>query len=71
VDINGFKKGPNLWGHDLFTFYVPPIQQILKPCGYHEPTGDAVCNKDSTSPYNGLGCAQYALSDKDYFKNLP
>ncbi len=70
VDINGFKKGPNLWGHDVFTFYVPP-NQMLKPCGYNEPFSGARCDKTNTGEYNGVGCAQYALSDKNYFKDLP
>lgn len=70
VDINGFKKGPNLWGHDIFSFYVPP-NQVLKPCYDHEPFSGAVCNKNSTSEYNGVACAKYALLDKNYFKNLP
>lgn len=72
VDINGYKKSPNLWGHDVFTFYVLPQNQVLKPCGPGKPEGSgAVCNKDSASGYNGLGCAEVALSDKNYFKNLP
>ncbi len=72
VDINGFKKGPNLWGHDVFTFYVLPSNQVLKPCGPGKPEGSgAVCNKNSTSGYNGLGCAEVALTDENYFKNLP
>ncbi len=71
IDINGFKKGPNLWGHDVFTFYVLPANQILKPCGYNEPFSGSLCDKNSTSGYNGSACAKYALSNKNYFKELP
>jgi prepilin-type N-terminal cleavage/methylation domain-containing protein len=72
IDINGFKKAPNLWGHDVFTFYIPPNNQVLTPCGPGKPAGSgAVCDKNSTSGYNGLGCAELAITNEDYFKNLP
>lgn len=73
IDVNGYKKGPNKWGHDLFTF------QILNDSGKLVPMGaegtyfmnEAYCSKTSTNSFNGLTCANKAFTDPDYFKNLP
>ena len=32
---------------------------------------DEYCSAASTNKYNGIGCTYKALTDKDYFKNLP
>lgn len=68
VDVNGFNKGPNLLGHDLFTFEL--LKGGLKPSGA-EDTTYKLCDKNSTSNLNGFGCTYKALTEKDYFKNLP
>ena len=72
IDVNGMYKGPNLWGHDLFTFKVMDDGKLI-PFGA-SGTGyspDDLCSASSTSKYNGIACAYRAFTEKDYFKNLP
>ena len=70
IDINGWRKAPNKLGHDFFMFQI--VDGVLKPMGA-EGTNAMwnVCSKTSNSSLNGRGCTAKALSDKDYFKNLP
>ena len=72
IDVNGAAKNPNAWGHDLFTFQVMEDGK-LKPMGAPDTNypAETYCNKNSNSAVNGVGCTYYALTDKDYFKNLP
>ena len=72
VDINGMYKKPNLWGHDLFTFQLMPSGKIL-PMGATGTDYNATnyCSATSTSKLNGIACTNKALTEKDYFKNLP
>lgn len=74
IDVNGYNKKPNKWGHDLFTF------QILNDTGKLVPMGaegtyynnkNVYCSKNSTNSFNGVACAYKAFTDPDYFKNLP
>ncbi len=74
TDINGPEKGPNAMGHDLFTFQLQ--NNKLVPNGasgtYHDiEIYPNYCSFTSTSVYNGLACTYKALTDDDYFKNLP
>lgn len=71
VDINGAANKPNAWGHDVFTFQLMNNGKIL-PMG-QEGTDyyNKECSKTSTGSINGIGCTYKALTDKDYFKNLP
>ena len=68
IDINGWRKAPNGLGHDFFMFQI--INGNLTPVGISGTSWDT-CSKTSTSSLNGRGCTAKALSDKDYFKNLP
>lgn len=71
VDINGYNKKPNRWGHDLFTFQVMDNGKLL-PMGAEGTThNERSCSATSTSTINGIGCTYRALTEKDYFKNLP
>lgn len=71
VDVNGFYKKPNRWGHDLFTFQVMNNGKLL-PMGAQGTTYDnSYCSPTSTNTSNGIGCTYKALTEKDYFKNLP
>lgn len=72
IDVNGMDKGPNLWGHDLFTFQVFDNGKLV-PMGIERSVfpADTNCSLTSTSKTNGAGCAYKALVDKNYFKNLP
>ena len=68
-DING-DKSPNRWGYDVFTFYIERENQILKPVTLSEPISSFYCNNTSAT-HNGAACGEKALSDANYFKNLP
>ena len=73
VDVNGYIKGPNIWGVDLFTFQLMSDGRIL-PMGaegtdYADET--LYCSKRlNSSYYNGIGCTAKALKDKNYFSDL-
>ncbi len=74
VDVNGYNKNPNRLGQDLFMFQINK-KGVLLPMGvsgtaYYSAT-DAYCSPTSTDRMNGAGCTYKALTDKDYFKNLP
>ncbi len=75
VDINGINKKPDAWGHDVFTFNIRNDGKVL-PMGadgtlYPLSEYPDYCSPTSTNTYNGISCAYKALTDKDYFKNLP
>ncbi len=74
ADINGTEKGPNAWGHDLFTFEVQDSR--LVPSGAKGTHFDLelypnYCSETSSSGLNGIACTEKALTSHDYFKNLP
>lgn len=73
VDVNGIAKKPNAWGHDVFTFQLNDNGDIL-PMGADgtEFTDESVyCSKTSINALNGIGCTMKALTEKDYWDNLP
>lgn len=72
VDINGKRQKPNRWGHDLFTFQVMHDGKLL-PMGAEGTEYDSTdfCSTTSSNSINGIGCTYRALTDKNYFKNLP
>ena len=75
VDINGINKKPDAWGHDVFSFNIRNDGKVL-PMGadgtmYPLSEYPDYCSPTSTNTYNGISCAYKALTDKDYFKNLP
>ena len=69
VDTNGWRKVPNRIGHDFFIFQLGSNGKLM-PMGA-DGTFFTECSKTSNSAYNGFGCTEKALYDKDYFKNLP
>ena len=73
VDVNGSGKRPNRWGFDLFTFQLMKEGNIL-PMGAPETdyTDENIyCSKSSSNSFNGVACTYKALTDKNYWKNLP
>ena len=82
VDVNGFRKNPNRAGFDLFVFELTNDGKLL-PVGapgssyeYNSNLWDGhvsnTCSrKFNNNGGNGLSCTYKALTDKDYFKNLP
>jgi len=69
VDINGPGKKPNRLGYDVFGFFVRGTQ--IYPCEPGEPASTVICSSTSSAAYNGYGCTKRAISDENYFKNLP
>ena len=74
VDVNGYNKKPNRLGIDLFMFEIDEKGTLL-PMGVKGTTyyraNYGLCSKNSSSNLNGAGCTYKALTEKDYFKNLP
>ena len=75
VDVNGYIKGPNKMGYDLFMFQITKDSRILPMGAENTYWGtkeyrESYCDKNSTSDKNGFTCAYYALTDNHYFKNL-
>lgn len=72
IDVNGFEKGPNIWGYDLFTFQIMNNGQVL-PMGTDGTQfiiKEQFCSPSSAHSQNGIGCTFYALTDENYWKNL-
>lgn len=72
VDVNGFNKGPNRLGHDVFTIQITKNGKLL-PMGAEgtDFSADKHCSTSGSVSLNGMGCTYRALTEKDYFKNLP
>ena len=94
IDTNGTAKKPNRLGFDVFAFDIDSDDKIITPKNIGGGTSDAyeddeelggsygavnVCTvKEKANRYNGFGCMQFALIDKNpdnenlsYWKNLP
>jgi prepilin-type N-terminal cleavage/methylation domain-containing protein len=72
VDTNGPSKKPNRWGYDLFSFEM--VDGKLLPGGadgtrYSDKA--TYCSPNSSEAWNGIACTYYALTDDNYWKNLP
>lgn len=72
-DVNGYLKGPNRVGFDVFVFQIDSRGALL-PMGapgtdFYSET-EEYCSPGSTQNKNGIGCAYKALTGKFYFKNL-
>ena len=71
IDVNGWQKKPNRWGHDIFMFQITKQGKLL-PAGsdgsaYPE---EDYCSMTSADYRNGYGYTARALNETDYFKNL-
>lgn len=73
VDVNGYYKNPNRFGYDVFMFQFDNKTGKLLPMGMEGTRypSNVFCSTTSTTPRNGFGCTYKAITDKDYFKNLP
>jgi len=72
VDFNGYKKGPNKLGYDIFSFYFLENGKIL-PFGANIDLGkigtsaaqaSTYCSYASDSDRNGFGCSYWASLNK-------
>lgn len=72
IDVNGWQKRPNRWGHDVFLFQINNKGKVL-PMGVDGTAFpvDDYCSETSLGQYNGYGCTVKAINDPNYFKNLP
>lgn len=70
VDVNGPYKKPNAFGYDVFAFEIDSNGKLspMKPNNF---THTCSTSKENTSAGNGLSCTYAALTDKNYWKNLP
>ncbi len=72
IDINGYNNPPNQWGVDLFTFEA--TDDGLIPMGnaktsYYKDK-DKYCDPSKSDSRNGITCAEKAVKDPNYFKDL-
>lgn len=75
IDINGWKKKPDRYGHDVFFWYLDPDTNMVKPVGDYKKLPSSVyfttCPGDGeTMSEAGIGCTAKALSDPEYFKKI-
>jgi len=70
VDTNGYKKGPNRAGYDMFAFQILSNDSLI-PIGSAKSSYPEYCTTSSNANSSGFGCANNALYVKDYFKTLP
>ena len=72
IDVNGWRKKPNRYGHDFFAFQLDSKGRLL-PMGKAETffPEDRYCSATGSLGQNGYGCTTKALSDPNYFKKLP
>ena len=70
MDVNGYIKGPNRLGKDLFMFQIDKDGKLLpmgaKGTNYYSYS-DEYCSNTGTGGMNGAGCTVKALSDSKYF----
>lgn len=83
-DLNGIDQGPNRYGYDLFTFilanngtFYPAGSKFIEDSGLSYQncskaliTGKDGCSTSSTSACNGIGCANQAVINHKYFREL-
>lgn len=71
VDVNGYKSKPNVWGRDVFTFWVDKSGNLY-PMGSLNSLWPAKISCDrkkslnSNGPIQGIGCAYNVINNIDY-----
>lgn len=67
VDVNGYIKGPNVYGKDTFFFQL--LNDTLFPMGANGTDSfpaSTSCDKSTPNNYGGLGCMQNVMQGVDY-----
>ncbi len=67
VDVNGYKKGPNVFGRDVFSFQI--INDRLLPMGANGTsftTSAGYCDKNRPGRDQGIGCMYNVMQGIDY-----
>lgn len=70
IDVNGYKKLPNKWGEDVFTFQLMNDGKLL-PMGAEGTSfrnTATYCSKTSSNRFNGIACANRAIYDSSFWK---
>lgn len=72
VDVNGYQKGPNVFGRDTFVFELFPNGSFV-PMGaagtYYAMGANDFCNRNTNiwgGKIQGYGCMYYVMQGKDY-----
>lgn len=69
VDVNSYTNGPNIFGRDVFFFYLGSNYNLI-PSGAKNTTYTAPSFCDKTqemwSGRQGMGCMEYVMEGKDY-----
>lgn len=71
VDVNGYKSKPNVWGRDVFTFWVNDSGNLY-PMGSSNSLWPVKISCDrknslrSNGPIQGIGCAYNVINNIDY-----
>lgn len=71
VDVNGYKSKPNVWGRDVFTFWVDDSGD-LNPMGSPKSSWPAKKSCDrkkslkNNGPIQGVGCMYNVIHNIDY-----
>ena len=71
-DINGYDKGPNKWGVDLFDFDYNKQNQLynMYSCAYNSCANYFNNNYYAVNTNDGIGCTACAIAQADYFKKI-
>jgi prepilin-type N-terminal cleavage/methylation domain-containing protein len=66
VDVNGYQKGPNVYGEDTFWFDI--VDDKLLPMGASGTNyaGSTYCNRSISGCTRGVSCAYYVIQNQDY-----
>ena len=66
VDVNGYKKGPNVFGRDTFAFQV--VNNRLLPMGAKGTAlaSDTYCQRSGNNNRQGFGCMNNVMLGIDY-----
>jgi prepilin-type N-terminal cleavage/methylation domain-containing protein len=64
ADVNGYEKGPNVYGRDAFVFQL--LNDVLVPMGVPGTLYSNRCSRSSLSTVQGCTCGIQVLSGTDY-----
>ena len=74
IDINGWKKKPNMFGKDVFFWYLDPDTNMVKAVGKYADLPASYlytqCPGSTGMAEAGIGCAAKALYDPKYFEEI-
>ena len=65
VDVNGYKKGPNVYGRDTFCFQI--INDNILPMGADGTKWDfSLCRRTVSHELQGVACMVNVMNGIDY-----